>query len=534
MTAGRSLKLAIAGRLSAGLCFATLLLSRPVQAAERLWQPDVTLLLAGLVVLSTALLLLYWYVHRRELLGRIERLESGIDDLRAAFDAVPYPITIKRGDGRYLDCNEAFQTLCGLPAEKIIGQSSSDIYPPPMALRIIAQDRLALGKGSAQNDEDWLQFAGQRPRLFSIQRRPLRNGVGLLSLGQDITLQRQEEVGVRLQSMTLDCLVRGESLNKVLKRLVGMVEEAYSDIACSVMLLDNERRLRLAAAPSLNGAFCQAADGLPAVEGNGACGAAVATGRRVLIEDARTHPWCEVLRELGREAGIAACWSEPVLGSQGEVLGTFCIYSYQAGLPTPAQLTLIEQVVRLISLAVERSRQEEQLRKLSRAVEQSSSMVIVMDASGAIEYVNEEFCQVTGYAAEEVQGQQLRLLQGDDTDDETFREMWNLLKSGRDWHGELRARKKSGALFWSTLSVSPIVEDDASVNHFVGISEDISAQKQSQAQIEQLAFYDPLTQLGNRRLFREQLDQELRKMRRTGKQLALFYLDLDNFKQIND
>ncbi|GGO78607.1 hypothetical protein GCM10011348_10930 [Marinobacterium nitratireducens] len=517
-----------------GLCMTALLVPARARAGDWLWQPDVTLLMVGLVILSTTLSALYWYVHRRALLRRIDGLENDIGNLRAAFDAIPYPITLQGPDGRYRDCNESFRQLSGLPAQAVVGQNASDIFPAPVALRIMAQDRLALNGGSPQCDEDWVNFAGQRPRLYSIQRLPLGDDRGLMLLSQDVTRQRQQELGIRLQSITLDCLLRGEALNRVLDRLAAMVEDAYGGIACSVMLLDNEGNLRVAAAPSLSPAFVASVDGLPALEGAGSCGSCAATGRRVLIDDVQTHPWCEGMRELALDAGVSACWSEPVIGSQGEVLGTFCLYSFEIGLPTPAQIALLEQVVRLVCLAVERSRQEEQLRKLSRAVEQSSSMVIIMNERGAIEYVNAEFCEVTGYRLEEVQGQELRLLQGDESDDDTFREMWELLRSGCDWHGELRARKKSGALYWSTLSVSPIVEDDGSVIHFVGISEDISAQKQSQEQIEQLAFYDPLTQLGNRRLFREQLDQELRKVRRSGKQLALFYLDLDNFKQIND
>ncbi|MFC6670112.1 bifunctional diguanylate cyclase/phosphodiesterase [Marinobacterium aestuariivivens] len=508
------------------------------RADELFWQPDVPLLLGGLMFFSMLLSVLYWYVHRRSLLRRIETLEHSGRTLRSAFDALPDPVTIKADDGRYLDCNAAFLALCGVPRDAVVGQTASDLFPAPVALRILAQDRLALGSGEEQHVEDWIQFPGQRPRLFHFLRRPFRSGdnsdSGLLLVGQDITQNRHEEVGIRLQSMTLDCLMRGESLNTVLERLVRMVEGAYPEIACSVMLLDKDQRLRLAAAPNLNADFVAATDGMKAVEGAGACGTAAATGRRMQIEDIQQHPYWEAYSELARSAGVAACWSEPVLGSQGEVLGTFCIYSSEPSLPTPAQLKLIEQAVRLICLAVERSRREDQLRKLSRAVEQSSSMVIILDAGGNIEYVNDEFCELTGYSQEEVPGRPLSLLQADEADDELYREMWRVLQSGEDWHGEVRSRRKNGELFWSTLSVSPIVEDDGSLTHFVGISEDISAQKQSQAQIEQLAFYDPLTQLGNRRLFREQLDQELRKVRRSGQQLALFYLDLDNFKQIND
>lgn len=494
---------------------------------------------ALLVMLALTLAVLASVCYRsRQQQVQLRALEAGQYRYRAIFDALPEAASIKSASGQYLDCNRAFAEFTGLNAEVLLGKTSGDIFSVSDGQRISAQERRALKTDGIFRSEDWVHGAGRRPRLVSFLRTRLpvqgAQEPALLVIGSDITEQRQEEVITRLQNMTLDCLLRGIALTTVLERLVETVEQAYPGLLCSVMLLDKDRLLRSTAAPSLPDYFREVSDGLAAAEGVGACGTAAATGKRVLVENAQEHPYFTSFVELVARANIVACWSEPVLGSHGEVLGTLCLYSPEAGGPTPAQIKLLEQAARLVSLAVERSQREDQLRKLSRAVEQSSSMVVITDASGIIEYVNEEFCDVTGYSVEEALSQRPSLLKSGETDAEVYRSMWQALLAGQDWHGEIRNRRKSGALYWSALSVSPILDEDGSVTHFIGISEDISAQKHSQAQIEQLAFYDPLTQLGNRRLFREQLDQELRKVRRTGQQLAVFYLDLDNFKQIND
>jgi diguanylate cyclase (GGDEF)-like protein/PAS domain S-box-containing protein len=496
------------------------------------------LVVAILVVLSVIALLLWQRGWAQR--ARIRELGASNRRFRAVFDALPDPATIKGSDGRYLDCNEAFLEFCGTSRTQLLGRTSGDIYSAPDARSIALQETKAFATDGVHQVEAWIQGQGRRPRLISFLRTRLpvleTEERTLLVIGHDITEQREEEVITRLQNMTLDCLVRGLALSSVLEHLIQTVEEVYPGLACSVMLMDKDRDkgLRVTAAPALPDYLCAAMAGLEAVVGAGACGTAAATGKRVIIEHLGQHPYCEPFWDLALRAGIAACWSEPVIGSQGDVLGTFCIYAPERGAPTVAQIKLLEQAARLVSLAVERSRREDQLRKLSRAVEQSSSMVVITDANGIIEYVNEEFCEVTGYSPEEALSQSPSLLKSGETDAEVYRDMWQALVAGQDWHGEIRNRRKSGGLYWSALSISPILDEDGSVTHFIGISEDISAQKHSQAQIEQLAFYDPLTQLGNRRLFREQLDQELRKVRRTGQQLAVFYLDLDNFKQIND
>ena len=161
-------------------------------------------------------------------------------------------------------------------------------------------------------------------------------------------------------------------------------------------------------------------------------------------------------------------------------------------------------------------------------------MVLITDAEGAIEYVNEEFTELTGYTADEVMGLNPRILNSGESDPQVHLDMWQTITQGEDWHGELLNRTKAGVDYWSSLSISPITNEVGEITHYVSISEDISKQKETQAQIERLAFYDPLTKLGNRRLFREQLDLELRKVRRQGRFLGMLYLDLDNFKQIND
>jgi PAS domain S-box-containing protein len=125
----------------------------------------------------------------------------------------------------------------------------------------------------------------------------------------------------------------------------------------------------------------------------------------------------------------------------------------------------------------ERKRAESQLRKLSRAVEQSSSSVVITDLAGDIEYTNPKFTEITGYALEEVVGQNPRVLKSGSQPQEFYADLWATIASGREWHGEFCNRKKNGELYWESASISPIRDASREITHYVAIKDDITERK---------------------------------------------------------
>ncbi len=137
----------------------------------------------------------------------------------------------------------------------------------------------------------------------------------------------------------------------------------------------------------------------------------------------------------------------------------------------------------------ESRRNEEELRKLSRAVEQGPASVVITDLDGKIEYVNPAFTRVTGYSREEALGQNPRILKSGESPPEVYRALWDAITRGREWRGEFHNRRKDGTLYWELASISPIADADGRTTHFIAVKEDISARKESEATLAKSELY---------------------------------------------
>jgi len=181
----------------------------------------------------------------------------------------------------------------------------------------------------------------------------------------------------------------------------------------------------------------------------------------------------------------------------------------------------------------ERKRQDADQRVAAVAFETQEGMIIT-DHSGHILRVNQAFTELTGYSSDEALGQTPALLKSGRQNGEFYRTMWQALQRQGYWQGEIWNRRKNGEIYPEWLNISAVRGADNQVCHYVGTFLDISQRKKAEAQIEYMALYDILTGLPNRRLLLERLNQALLSRARANKYGALLFIDLDNFKIIND
>jgi diguanylate cyclase (GGDEF)-like protein/PAS domain S-box-containing protein len=181
-----------------------------------------------------------------------------------------------------------------------------------------------------------------------------------------------------------------------------------------------------------------------------------------------------------------------------------------------------------------RKKATEKLRLLGRVFNSTQDAITITDANQNIIDVNPAFCEITGYSREDVIGQSPRILSSGRQSPEFYTEMWQKIDEQGHWQGEIWNRKKKGEVYAELLTISKLKDNNGNITNFVGIFSDITRSKQQQEELKLLAQYDVLTKLPNRILFTDRFQQAMAHSKRSKSLLAVCFLDLDDFKPVND
>ncbi len=193
--------------------------------------------------------------------------------------------------------------------------------------------------------------------------------------------------------------------------------------------------------------------------------------------------------------------------------------------------TYLQAIVRDIT---ERKIHDAQLSKLSSVMEQTADIVIVTDTAGKIEYVNPSFEKITGYTYTEAVNNTPHLLASGKHKPEFYKHLWDTITTGNSYSNIFINRRKDGSLFYEEKTITPIKDYAGKITHFVSTGKDISERIQVQERLQHMAHHDALTDLPNRNLFLDRLQQSLTRARWHNRLVAVMFLDLDRFKNIND
>lgn len=442
----------------------------------------------------------------------------------------------------YTIWNRAMEQISGISRDAALGKNAFELFP--FLDRVGEGDcfRHAVeGKAAARLAMPYNVPQTGKHGYFDSSHFPVFDAsekiVGGMAIIRNATTRVRTERRINAQHMVARVLSDAATLSDAFSGIVQVVCEALG-WDCGGVWLANQgdevlRCVEMWHVPLLEIAeFKTITMEIPFPPGVGLPGRVWSSARPEWIEDIANDTNFSRIHAAVKD-GLNSAFAFPIVSGK-EVLGVIEFLSHQTQAPDNDLLNMLGATGKQIGQFIKRKQAEERLQKLSHAVEQSSSSIVITDAEGIIEYVNPRFAQVTGYSIEEVRGMTPRILKSGEHDPGVYKSLWDDITSGKEWRGELCNKKKNGELYWEYASVAPVKDHDGKITHFVAVKEDITRRRQFESQLVFLANHDPLTNLINRRCFHEKLEDHLEYAKRYNKHGALLFLDLDNFKFIND
>lgn len=353
------------------------------------------------------------------------------------------------------------------------------------------------------------------------------NYFDLTNIEQGRILQFQQEI--------LQLVVLGNDYKEICEKVCLLMEQLLDNAVASVMLLDKEKQcMNVFAAPSVPEACIAQLNGLRPGPGAGSCGNAVFRQEPVFVESTLDDPRWQSIRKLAIDFNILSCWSMPVRSKGGECIGSFALSSFEHRLPGTFHRKLLEIGSFIIGIALEQQKVNEQLYLSSKVFEHGTEAIMIADADKIIISINKALHKITGYTEEEVIGKPVSMMASVRHGTNFFQKIWHSVKQYNHWQGEVWNRDKRGREYPAWFNITPVHSRDDAVSYYLINFSDITDKKKSDEIIWRQANYDSLTGLPNRNMFYDRLSHDIKNASRAKTRLAVLFIDLDRFKEVND
>jgi len=442
---------------------------------------------------------------------------------RALIEGVPDLIFLLSGDGIFLDCHAAQPEQLLAPKAAFLGRHLTEIFSPDLSQRFLQVIQSANLEGCLQQLEYPLEINGES-RQYECRVVPCGEGRAL-SLVRDITERSRRDQAMRQIAEGVSAATGAEFFRSLVTHLAGVLR---ADCVIVGKLLGPERErvrtLAVFADGQVTEGFEYALPGTPCEQVVQRSLCCYPAGVQALF------PLDQQLVEMGAEAYVGT----PLTDSSGQTLGLLAALWKKSMASTEIAESLLRIFAVRAAAEIERLRAEEGLRLAARVFETAAEGIMITDAEQRVVSLNDAFAQITGYSEAGLVGQSMAPLQSGLHGDEFFREIDAQVSERGQWQGEMWIRRKDGAAFPAWISISAVRNAAGAIGNLVFILNDISSLKASQQRLEQLANFDSLTGLPNRNLFQDRFAHGMDKARRQRARLALLFLDLDNFKVVND
>lgn len=430
-------------------------------------------------------------VEARKLQRTLAHNEELLDAVKVNEAKLQAVIYIKDSDGRYILVNSSYERLVDLPRDKIIGKFDFDLFPNEIASSTRATDLEVLATGKSLSLDEKAPHADGMHDYLST-KFPLRDSKGsidgICGIATDITDRKRAERRLALTQTTVD------------RANVGV----YWADASGRLLYANDTAVEAMGVQRREIDAMYVTDVSPTFE----------------PEEWFTH-W-EITKHRG-----SMHYETEFRRKNGE---TYPVEVYANYLAFADQ----EYYIALVNDISARRESESKLRQSATVFDCTAEAIVITDTNGVVRDVNAAFTEIIGYERDEVIGRKPNMWKSDFHNREFYADMWQSIIEIGEWRGEIINRNKDGSVAPALSAISSITDENDEPIGFVAIYTDISQIKESQQQLAHLAHHDALTNLPNRILFNERLQHCLDRAERRQSRVAVIFVDLDNFKHVND
>ncbi|HKH20085.1 MAG TPA: PAS domain S-box protein, partial [Gammaproteobacteria bacterium] len=373
------------------------------------------------------------------------------------------------------------EEIVGKPAKAHIGETNQALWLELMnARRFGKTDPYELEVKRKDGRNVYLQVSPQL--IFDEDGEP----GGSFAVYTDITHHKRIETTLSGRREVLERLATGAPLDEVLATVAETAEESRSDMRCAVMIVE-EGRLQVGAAPSLPGYYVDALRGIEIGDTNDSGATAACSGVRMIVDDVLVHPYWYAYRQLAQRAGIRSCWSEPIISSQGEILGTFVMYHREPRRPEQADLQFMAATARMAAVAIEQRRKEEALKqseeRFRQLAEHIRDVFWMTDGDGTPRYISPAYERLWGRPLQSIYNNPASWIDAIHPDDRKLigQEFFNRVPQ-HDSEQEYRIIQPNGAVRWIRDRAFAIHNEAGEVYRVAGIAEDVTEYKRAEQQ----------------------------------------------------
>ncbi len=350
------------------------------------------------------------------------------------------------------------------------------------------------------------------------------------------------------QQVILSKIALGSPLSEVLTEICLAIEEIIDDKTAMCSILSRQgKQLFHCAAPTIPQEYCDLINGVYIGDKVGSCGTAAFTKLRTIVEDIEISPLWDNYKDLALRFDLRSCWSTPIFSTHGELLGTFAIYHGRPKAPTKVDLELIDFFVHFSSIALEKNNELKKTKQLLASLQQSNEkfkaftkvmpdLILILSEEGVYTDIYGTSNELLLESTSDLIGQNVNNLLPIKDAQMIMAVIKKTLATNemQIFEYELDVPKGKVVFEGRAAALDDYHTDNPSQRHVVWMARDISIRKKAEQEVHKLAFYDPLTNLPNRRLLGDKLSLCVESIKQSNDIGALLFLDLDNFKRIND